>query len=132
MVLMTRTIRPPRRQIQDTPKAGTSAPQLMGRVAGRPAPRSLLLVLARLDPRLELLHDVRVAEGRDVAQLAPLGDIAQQAAHDLARARLGQVVGPDDALGARELADAPGDVLADVVDQVVAAVEVPLERHEGR
>ena len=47
----------------------------------------------------------------------PLGDVAQQPPHDLARARLGQVVGPEDPLGARELADLVRDVLADVGDR---------------
>ena len=55
----------------------------------------------------------------DVAELAALGDVAQQAAHDLPRAGLRQVVGPDDPLRARELADPLGDVLADLGDQLV-------------
>ena len=54
---------------------------------------------------VELLHHVRVAQRRDVAELAALGDVAQQPAHDLAGARLRQVVGPDDPLRPRELAD---------------------------
>ena len=74
---------------------------------------------------------VRVAQRRHVAELAALGDVAQQPAHDLARARLGQVVGPDDAPRARELADALGDVLAQLGDQLVGALEVALERHVG-
>src|SRR3954453_7862966 len=97
------------------------------------APRrrgSVLLCLALLDAVLELLHHVRVAQRRDVAELPALGDVAQQPAHDLARACLGQVVGPDDALGPRQLADALGDVLTELVDQVVRALEVALERHE--
>src|SRR4051795_9450643 len=107
---------------------------------GRPTPlrprslaaRLVLFLLALLDLALELLHDVRVAERRDVAELLALADVAQQPAHDLARPRLRQVVGPDDALGPRELADALRDVLADLVDEVVRALEVALERHERR
>src|SRR3954451_11261545 len=96
-------------------------------------PRSLVLfLLALLHLALELGHHVRVAQRRYVAELLALGDVAQQAAHDLARARLGQVVGPDDALGPRELADALGDVLADLVDELVRAFDVALERHERR
>src|SRR3954451_23396676 len=66
---------------------------------------AVALRVALLDLALELLHHVRVAQRGHVAELAALGDVAQQPAHDLARARLGQVVGPDDALGPRELAD---------------------------
>src|SRR5258708_15455027 len=78
--------------------------------ARTPRPAALILLAAsRLDPLLELAHDVRVAQRRHVAELAPLGDVAQQPAHDLARARLRQVARPDDALRARELADPLGD-----------------------
>ena len=52
---------------------------------------------------------VGVAQGGDVAERAAFGDVAQQPAHDLARAGLGQVVGPDDPLRAGELADPLGD-----------------------
>src|SRR4051794_7772900 len=100
--------------------------------AAEPSAGLVLLLLALLHLSLELLHDVRVAERRDVAHLLALGDVAQQPAHDLARPRLRQVVGPDDALGPRELADALRDVLADLVDEVVRALEVALERHERR
>ena len=51
---------------------------------------------------------VGIAQRRDVAERAAVGDVAQQPAHDLARAGLGQVVGPDDPLGTRELADPLG------------------------
>ena len=63
---------------------------------------------------------------------AALGDVAQQPAHDLARARLGQVVGPDDPLGAGELADPLGDRRADALDLELVAVPstVALQRHE--
>src|SRR5919205_517880 len=85
--------------------------------AGRAGPpRSLvLLLLALLDLAPELLA---------------LGDVAQEAAHDLARAGLGQVVGPDDPLGPGELADPLGDVLADLGDEVVAALVVALQGDE--
>src|SRR3954463_12622131 len=93
---------------------------------------SLAFGLALLDLALELLHHVGVAQRRDVAELAALGDVAQQPAHDLARARLRQVVGPDDALGPRELADALGDVLADLLDELIGRLVAALEGHEGR
>src|SRR4051812_27799880 len=92
----------------------------------------VLFLLALLDLALELVHHVRVAERRDVAELLALGDVAQQPAHDLARARLGQVVGPDDALGPRQLADALGHVLADLLHELVAGLVGALERDERR
>ena len=81
------------------------------RQATPPRPRS-----APLDHLVELLDHVGVAQRGHVAELAALGDVAQQPAHDLARAGLRQVVGPDDPLRARELADPLGDVLADLGD----------------
>src|SRR3954465_10432700 len=96
-------------------------------------PRALFLFrLQLLDPPFELVHYVGIAQGRDVTQLAALGDVAQEAAHDLARARLGQVIGPDDALGARDLADPHRDVLADLGDEVVTGLVAALQRHERR
>src|SRR4051812_16845902 len=100
--------------------------------AAEPSAGLVLLLLALLHLALELLHHVRVAERRDVAELLALGDVAQQAAHDLARARLRQVVGPDDALGPRELADALGHVLADLLHELVAGLVGALERDERR
>src|SRR3954447_21224885 len=92
----------------------------------------LALGLSLLDLALELLHHVGVAQRGDVTELAALRDVAQQAAHDLARAGLRQVVGPDDALGPRELADPLGDVLADLLHELVVALALrALERDEG-
>src|SRR5438270_4838427 len=82
----------------------------------------LLLRLLLFDLALELVHHVGIAQRRDVAHGAPLGDVAQQPAHDLARAGLRQVVGPDDPLRPRQLADPAGDAIADPLDQVVAAL----------
>ena len=67
------------------------------------------------DLLLERLDDARVAQRGDVAELVAGGDVAQQAAHDLARAGLRQVVGEGDPLRAGELADLVGDVLAQLV-----------------
>src|SRR5438874_2596938 len=68
--------------------------------------------------------------GRDVAKLTAVGHVAEEAAHDLARARLRQVVGPDHALGPGLLADPAGDVAADVLAQRVVAVAAADQRHE--
>src|SRR3954447_9391535 len=94
--------------------------------------RPVLLRLALVDPVLELLHHVRVAQRRDVAELAALGDVAQQPAHDLAAAGLRQAARPGDSPRGGRLADPGGDALADLVDQLVGAlVVVALERDEG-
>src|ERR1039458_6096955 len=78
----------------------------------------------------QLGHDRRVAQGRDIAQGAPIGDVAQQPAHDLARARLGQIAGPDDPARARELADALGDGFTDPLDRLLVPGEIALQRDE--
>src|SRR3981189_708585 len=73
---------------------------------------SLLLRIRPSELRLERRNHRGIAEGRDVAQLAAFRYVAQQAAHDLARPRLRQVVCERDLLRPGELADAPGDMLA--------------------
>src|ERR1700750_3085159 len=92
------------------------------------------LVLFRLllgDLRLEFLHHIGVAERGDVAQGATLGDVAAEAAHDLAGAGLRQVVGPDDPLRAGEFADVLGDGFADALDQLVAFGDLATQGDEG-
>src|SRR5674476_671882 len=92
---------------------------------------SVLLRLHLLDLSLQLLGHGRVAQRRHVAQGPSLGDVAQQPAHDLARARLWQVVGPDDPLGSGELADPLGDGRADALDRLLVAGKISLQGHEG-
>src|SRR5205814_5272329 len=83
----------------------------------------------------QLLQDRRVLEGRDVLRdLLALGDRAQQAPHDLAGARLGQVVAKTDVLRLGDRAD----LLADPVAQLLRDLQrfVPggyrtLQHHEG-
>ena len=61
--------------------------------------------------RLRILVDhVGVGQRRRVAEVATLGHVAEQPAHDLARAGLGQVVGEDDRLGPGDRADLLGHV----------------------
>ena len=94
-----------------------------GRADGRPARAALSADLspprrrALGDLRLEFLHHVGVAQGRHVAQLAALGDVAQQAAHDLAGAGLGQVVGPDRPASAGRICRSARRRGADLLDQ---------------
>ena len=65
-----------------------------------------------------MVHERFDGEVREVAW-GELQDLSAQAAHDLPRARLGQVGGPDDALGPRELAYALGHVLTDLALQLL-------------
>src|SRR4051812_20084157 len=71
----------------------------------------LLVVLPHL--LVDVLHHRRVAEGGDVADLAALAYVTEQAAHDLAGAGLGEIIGPDDSLRAGDLGDPVRDVLVD-------------------
>src|SRR5947209_17131506 len=93
--------------------------------------RPLLLVVLSGDLALQVLHAPGFAQRRDVAQLAALGDVPQQSAHDLAGARLRQVRRPDHLLRARELADPLRDVRADLLLEVLVALRaVAFEGHE--
>src|SRR5690242_20539698 len=83
------------------------------KVASPARSRPSVLVRALRDLLGELLHDRGVAQRGDVAELASLGDVAQQAAHDLAASGLRQVLRPDDPLRPRQLPDPGGDQLAD-------------------
>src|SRR5690606_22848104 len=67
--------------------------------------------------RDELLHDLRIGEGRGVAEGVVLvgGDLAEDAAHDLAGARLREAAdGELDELRRRDRADDAADVLAEL------------------
>src|SRR5262245_19805598 len=72
-----------------------------------PTSAGSLLVLAELGEDREVFERGGVAGG-----LAAGGDVLQEAAHDLAAAGLGERVREADRVGARELADLLGDVLA--------------------
>src|SRR5262249_15291376 len=85
----------------------------------------LLLVLG-----LELRHDRRVRQGRSIAERATLGDVPEQATHDLAAARLRQLGGEDDVVRARERADLLGDVGLELVHQLRRAVDAALHGDE--
>ena len=60
----------------------------------------LVLVLS-----FSLCDDGRIGQRRRIAERLPLGDVAQQPPHDLARARLRQVGREDDVVGPRDGAD---------------------------
>ena len=61
-----------------------------------------------------------IGERRGVAERLVLGDVAQQPAHDLARAGLRQVLGEEDRLRLRDRPDVLGDVVAQLGDERVA------------
>ena len=65
------------------------------------------------DLLLQGCHGLWIAQGGQVAELTTLRDVAQQAAHDLAASRLGQVRRPDDAFGPGQLADTQRDVVGE-------------------
>ena len=93
----------------------------------RVAPPTLLLVLPQLGQHGVVLERRRVAH-----RLLARGDVAQQAAHDLAAARLGQRVGEADLVGPGEGAD----LLARRAPSARArsassALTPPCERDEG-
>ena len=77
---------------------------------------------------LELVDDAGVGQGGGVAEVAALGHVAQQAAHDLAAAGLGQVGREVDGLRLGDRADLGGDVVA----QRLAGVDVARRRAASR
>src|SRR5688500_14488661 len=83
-------------------------------------PRSVLSGAGLVPDRVD---DAGVGKRRDVTEIALLGDITQQPAHDLSGARLGQVGREHDLLRSRELADHLGDVLPQLAPEVVGGVE---------
>ena len=83
-------------------RPGPRATPVVGDVNGRRRVCSVFLGCRRGAGRLISSTTAGVGQRGGVAEVAALGDVAQQAAHDLAAAGLGQVVGEDDGLG-------PGD-----------------------
>src|SRR5688572_1469118 len=75
-------------------------------------------VLARAGIRPDEVHDAGIGEGRRIAEGAALGDVAQQPAHDLARAGLGQIRHEHQALGLGDRADLGRNVLAQLVTEL--------------
>src|SRR4051794_36333637 len=75
-------------------------------------PGSVLGGCGRQVAGLDALDHAGVGERRDVAERLVLGDVAEQAPHDLARPGLGQVLGEEDRLRLRDRADRLADVVA--------------------
>ena len=74
----------------------------------------LVLVLV-LEPR----DHGRIGQRRGVPERLAFGDVAQQAAHDLAGARLRQIGRENHIVGARNRADLLDDVILQLADQDV-------------
>src|SRR6185312_4653016 len=99
-----------RRSRRPDRRPDASAPRRRGRARAPAASKRLL----------ELVEDRRILERRHVLlDLLALGDGAQQAAHDLARARLGQVVAEADVLGLRYGTDLLADPVAQLLGDLV-------------
>jgi hypothetical protein len=80
----------------------------------------------------DLLHDTGVTERAHIAQLIflPRKDLAQDTAHDLARAGLGQVVDNDDTLRCGERTDRATDLEDQFPRELRCALYVVLEGDE--
>src|SRR5579863_9426983 len=81
---------------------------------------------------LEIRDDARVSERRGIAELAILGDVAEQAAHDLSASSFGQIWRERDPLGLGDRADQLGDVVAQLGDELGRLLEARSKRHERR
>src|SRR2546423_4443226 len=92
---------------------------------------SLLFTLPLGRQRADRRHHLGVGQRCNVAQIAPVGDVAQQAPHDLARAGLRQVVGEGDGVRPGDLADLDRHVLPKLCDERLVAVGCRFERDEG-
>src|SRR5260221_2473242 len=82
-----------------------------------------------LDHDADLLDDLRVGKGSDVANVHGVGDGGQHPAHDFARARLGHVGNDTNTLGPRDFADHSLDHANDLVFNGLAWREAGLERN---
>src|SRR5262245_1457824 len=110
--------------------AGTeSASAQASSITQRNRPTSLLGG-AGLHHLADGVDDLGVGERRAVAERATARDVTEQPAHDLARTRLRQLVGEDDAVRPRDLPDLVGDVVAQLGRHVVVADDAALRRDE--
>ena len=89
-----------------------------------------LVGAAGLHHPVDLLDDLGVGERGDVAEGSATRHVSEQPAHDLARSRLRKVVGEDQAVWSRDLADLVSDVLPELGRDGVVAFVLALQRDE--
>jgi hypothetical protein len=87
----------------------------------------------RLDRLNNFLNNTRIAQRADVAKLVLLAgqDLAQDATHDLTRARLGQVGDTEDRFGSSEGTDGFPDLADEFLAQLVAGLIALLDADES-
>src|SRR3954447_4228652 len=73
--------------------------------------RCSLLAGTGRGPALDLVDHAGVGQRGGVTEIAALGHVLQQPPHDLAAARLGEIVGEDDGLGPGDGAELGGHML---------------------
>src|SRR5580704_6002868 len=81
---------------------------------------------------LKIRDYARVCERRGIAELAILGDVAEQAAHDLSASGFGQIWRERDPLRLGDRPDQLGDVVAQLGDELGRFLETGAQRHERR
>ena len=121
----------PIRTSSASPKSSASARRSPKRpLRGHPGDAPRRSALQRL---LQLIEDRRILERRDVLRdLLALRDRAQQAPHDLARARLRQVVAEADVLRLRDRPDFLADPVAQFLRDLRALRRLPGARASAR
>src|SRR5215208_6200379 len=88
--------------------------------------------LALLAGLLEVVNDGRIGQRGGVAKVVfALCYTAEDAAHDLAAPRLGQLGGEDDLLGPSVRADDLANLLVELLDELVRALRVALQDYVG-
>src|SRR5665647_315941 len=113
--------------VRSSPSFVASHKQLQLLFSKRPHP----LPLYRLVLILQHRHHCRIRERGRVAECAALGDVAQEAAHDLARAGLGEIGAEDDVVGLRDCADLARDVVAELLIELGGGLLPLAQRDDG-
>src|SRR5262245_57545119 len=97
-----------------TPKPPSPVQSRRGAIASCASTDPRQLAVLFLVVRLQLSHDTGIRERGCVAKRFTFGDVPQQAAHNLAGPRLGQIRGEEDVVGPRDRADLLHHVLLEI------------------